>query len=144
MFAVKLLKNRQYPLELPYGAEVKHGDMLVVLTDRGEEAAQAFLVPPETAKILEQKKVQKIQALRVMTAADLQEYENIKNMNEEGYKNCLNLIKQHGLNMNLVQCSYTFDKRKVTFYYTAPERVDFRGLLKDLTKTSLVEVSSTK
>jgi cell fate regulator YaaT (PSP1 superfamily) len=37
--------------------------------------------------------------------------------------------------MNLVQCRITFDRRKITFYYTAPERVDFRGLLKDLTQT---------
>lgn len=36
--------------------------------------------------------------------------------------------------MNLVQCRITFDKRKITFYYTAPERVDFRALLKDLTQ----------
>ncbi len=37
--------------------------------------------------------------------------------------------------MNLTQCRITFDKRKITFYYTAPERVDFRELLKDLTQT---------
>ena len=36
--------------------------------------------------------------------------------------------------MNLVQCRLTFDKRKISFYYTAPERVDFRELLKDLTQ----------
>jgi len=36
--------------------------------------------------------------------------------------------------MNLVQCRITFDKRKITFYYTAPERVDFRELLKELTQ----------
>ena len=36
--------------------------------------------------------------------------------------------------MNLVQCRITFDRRKITFYYTAPERVDFRALLKDLTQ----------
>ena len=29
---------------------------------------------------------------------------------------------------------YTFDRKKITFYYTAPERVDFRELLKDLTQ----------
>ena len=36
--------------------------------------------------------------------------------------------------MNLVQCRITFDRRKISFYYTAPERVDFRELLKDLTQ----------
>lgn len=134
MFAVKLLKNKQYPIDIPDGTEIKHGDMVLVSTDKGEEAVQAYLVPPAVESILKRKKVPSIPFIRVMTNEDLKEYENIKIMNEEGYKNCLQLIKQHNLQMNLIQCSYTFDKRKVTFYYTAPERVDFRELLKDLTK----------
>ena len=134
MFAVKLIKNKQYPLEVPEGTEIKHGDMVLVQTDKGEEALQAYLVPPQVASILVRKKVPSLPLIRVMTPEDMTEYENIKVMNEEGYKNCLQLIKQHNLQMNLIQCRYTFDKRKVTFYYTAPERVDFRELLKDLTK----------
>ena len=34
MIAVKLVKNRQYPLDVPEGVEVKHGDMVIVLTER--------------------------------------------------------------------------------------------------------------
>jgi len=36
--------------------------------------------------------------------------------------------------MNLVQCRITFDRKKITFYYTASERIDFRELLKELTQ----------
>ncbi len=134
MIAVKLIKNKQYPLEIPEGSIVKHGDMVLVLTEKGEEVAQAYLVPPQVESILKRKKVPSIPFIRVMTKEDKAEYEEIQKMEEIGYKNCLDLIKQHNLQMNLIQCRYTFDKRKVTFYYTAPERVDFRNLLKDLTK----------
>lgn len=134
MFAVKLIKNKQFPLEIPDGIVVDHGDMVVVLTEKGEEVAQAYIVPSVVESILKQKKIPSIPLVRVMSDDDLKEYENIKQMNEDGYKQCLELIKQHNLQMNLIQCNYTFDKRKVTFYYTAPERVDFRELLKDLTK----------
>lgn len=134
MFAVKLIRNKQCPIDVPEGTQIKHGDMVLVLTDKGEEAAQVYLVPPQVESILKRKKVPSIPFLRVMTEDDIKEYENIKKMDEEGYKSCLQLIKQHNLQMNLIQCRYTFDKRKVTFYYTAPERVDFRELLKDLTK----------
>ncbi|MBQ9246745.1 stage 0 sporulation protein [bacterium] len=134
MFAVKLIKNKQYPVDIPPEANVKHGDMILVLTEKGEEVAQAYKVPPQVESILIRKKVPSVPFLRVMTEDDLKEYENIKKMEEQGYKDCLVLIKQHNLQMNLIQCKYTFDKRKVTFYYTAPERVDFRNLLKDLTK----------
>ncbi len=134
MFAVKLIRNKQCPIDVPEGTQIKHGDMVLVLTDKGEEAAQVYLVPPQVESILKRKKVPSIPFLRVMTEDDIKEYENIKKMDEEGYKSCFQLIKQHNLQMNLIQCRYTFDKRKVTFYYTAPERVDFRELLKDLTK----------
>ncbi len=134
MIAVKLVKNKQYPLSIPEGITVKQDDMVIVLTERGEEAAKAYVVPPEVASILVRKKVPSVPFIRIMSKEELEEYENIKKMEEQGYKDCLALIKQHNLQMNLTKCSYTFDKRKVTFYYTAPERVDFRNLLKDLTK----------
>ena len=134
MFAVNLIKNKQYPLDIPENVTVKHGDMVIVLTEKGEEAVKAYLVPPQVESILKRKKVPTIPFLRVMTPEDLAVYEEIKQMEIQGYKDCLELIKQHKLVMNLIQCKYTFDRRKVTFYYTAPERVDFRELLKDLTK----------
>lgn len=45
---------------------------------------------------------------------------------------CQQLVEQHGLNMKLVDVEYQFDRKKITFYYTAEERVDFRQLVKDL------------
>ena len=42
------------------------------------------------------------------------------------------VIKQHKLDMKLVDVEYTFDARKILFYFTAAERVDFRDLVKDL------------
>ncbi len=134
MIAVKLIKNKQVPLEIPEGIEVKHGDMVIVLTEKGEETAKAYLVPPHVESILKRKKVPSIPLVRVMTQEDLELNNKLKEMEEQGYKDCLELIKQHNLQMNLIQCKYTFDQKKVTFYYTAPERVDFRNLLKDLTK----------
>lgn len=134
MLAVKLIKNKQYPLDIPEGIEVKHNDMVIILTDKGEEAAKAYVVPPQVESILKRKKIPSVPCLRVMTQEDLLVYEEIQQMELQGYKDCNDLIKQHNLQMNLIQCKYTFDKRKVTFYYTAPERVDFRNLLKDLTR----------
>ena len=134
MFAVKLLKNKQYPLDIPENITVKHGDMVIVITEKGEEVAQAYLVPPQVASVLVRKKIPPVPCIRVMTQEDMVSYEEIKQMEVQGYKDCLELIRQHNLQMNLIQCKYTFDRRKVTFYYTAPERVDFRNLLKDLTR----------
>ncbi len=134
MIIVKLLKNKQYPLDIPNGIEVKHNDMVIVLTAKGTEVAKAELIPESIASIIRQKKIPAVPLIRVMTNKDIEDYKEIQEMEKKGYKDCLSLIKQHNLQMNLIQCNYTFDKKKVTFYYTAPERVDFRNLLKDLTK----------
>ena len=69
-----------------------------------------------------------------MTQEDMMIYEEIKKEEVTSFFKCKELVKKHNLNMNLVQCRLTFDKRKISFYYTAPERVDFRELLKDLTQ----------
>ena len=37
--------------------------------------------------------------------------------------------------MNLVDSEYSFDGKKLTFYFTADGRVDFRELVKDLAYT---------
>lgn len=134
MIVVRLIKNKLSPLDVPENVCVKQDDMVIVLTDKGEEVAKAELAPPPVEAMLKQKKIPLTPFVRVMTQEDLALYEEIKQMEAQGYKDCLRLIKQHNLQMNLIQCKYTFDRRKVSFYYTAPERVDFRGLLKDLTQ----------
>ncbi len=134
MIAVKLIRNKQFPLEIPEGTIVKHRDLVIVLTEKGEEVTTAYIVPPQVESILKRKRIPSIPLIRVMTEEDKKTHEEILKMEEAGYRDCLELIKQHNLQMNLIQCKYTFDRKKVTFYYTAPERVDFRNLLKDLTK----------
>ncbi|UOQ46360.1 stage 0 sporulation family protein [Halobacillus salinarum] len=51
---------------------------------------------------------------------------------EEAYRVCEKKIREHKLDMNLVDVEYTFDRNKVIFYFTADGRVDFRTLVKDL------------
>ncbi len=134
-YAVKYLKNTFYPLEVPDTIQIQDGQMVLVRTEKGEEALKAFAV---NSKILEcwKKSVNKPQTLTVirpLSQRDLNTLEDIKQEEIQSFLKCQALVKQHKLCMNLVQCRITFDRRKITFYYTAPERVDFRGLLKDLT-----------
>jgi cell fate regulator YaaT (PSP1 superfamily) len=69
-----------------------------------------------------------------MNEKDMQTLEEQKLLEIQAFYKCQEMVKARGLNMNLTQTRYTFDKKKITFYYTAPERVDFRELLKDLTQ----------
>ncbi len=135
-FAVKYLKNTFYPLDVPDTIKLEDGQMVLVRTEKGEEALKAFLVNSKVAKIWEESKnkPQPFQVIRTLSQRDLQTLEDIKKEEVQSFFKCQALVQQHKLNMNLVQCRITFDRRKITFYYTAPERVDFRALLKDLTQ----------
>ena len=136
-YAVRYLKNTFYPLDVADNFELSEGQMVIVRTEKGEEALKVFIVNSKIKELWEKSK-QKPDALpllKVMNQRDLQTLEEIKKEEVTAFFKCQNLVKQHKLVMNLVQCRITFDKRKITFYYTAPERVDFRALLKDLTQT---------
>lgn len=135
-YAVKYLKNTFHPLIVPDTLKIEAGQMVLVRTDKGEEALKVFLVNSEVSKFWEESKNKAVpfQVVRILSQRDLQTLDDIKKEEVQAFFKCQALIKQHKLSMNLVQCRITFDRRKITFYYTAPERVDFRALLKDLTQ----------
>ena len=136
-YAVKYIKNMFYPLNVPATMTVEPGQIVLVRTEKGEEALKVLLVNSAISKAWEkaQTKPETLNVIRVLSQRDLQTLDDIRKEEVTSFFKCKELIKQHKLVMNLVQCRITFDKRKITFYYTAPERVDFRALLKDLTQT---------
>ena len=123
-FAVRYLKNTYYPLNVPETIKLEDGQMVIVRTEKGEEALKVFIVNSEIEKIWNNSKhkPEPLPVIRTLSQRDLQTLENIKKEEVEAFFKCQALVKQHKLAMNLVQCRITFDRRKITFYYTAPER----------------------
>ena len=129
-FAVRYLKNTYYPLNVPDTIHLEPDQMVIVRTEKGEEALKVFLVNSQIEQLWanSKNKPEALNVIRVLSQRDLQTLEDIKKEEVEAFFKCQALVKQHNLLMNLVQCRITFDRRKITFYYTAPERVDFRAL----------------
>jgi len=71
-------------------------------------------------------------ALRVANEKDLRRLEENIAKQDEAFKQCEQKIIAHGLEMKLVSVEYSFDGGKITFFFTADGRVDFRELVKDL------------
>ena len=134
-YAVRLVKNTFHPLNVPESLAIEHGQMVLVRTEKGEEALKVFTVNSEISDRWEKAKPEVLTVIRTLSQRDLQTLDEIKKEEVESYFKCQEFIKKHRLGMNLVQCRLTFDRKKITFYYTASERVDFRELLKDLTQT---------
>ncbi len=70
--------------------------------------------------------------LRVANDYDRRQIETNKKKSQEAFDACVEMIKTHDLDMKLISAEYTFDGKKVLFYFTADGRVDFRELVRDL------------
>ncbi|MBQ8146422.1 MAG: stage 0 sporulation family protein [Clostridia bacterium] len=73
--------------------------------------------------------------IRIATENDIRTNEENKKKEAEALKVCQSKINSHQLEMKLIEAEYTFDTSKLTFYFTADGRIDFRDLVKDLAST---------
>ena len=70
--------------------------------------------------------------VRIVNEDDLKRYEEKKVKEKEAFSLCQEKIESRSLKMNLVNAEYSFDGKKLIFFFTADGRVDFRELVKDL------------
>jgi len=77
---------------------------------------------------------------RLANEGDLEQHERNLGREKVALEYCLGCIKKLGLVMNLVSVESLFDGSKLTFYYTADGRVDFRELVKMLVKQFRVRI----
>ncbi len=114
----------------PAGHQIKKGQKVVVETARGIECGDCAMENKEVADNVIVKPLKSI--VRPANAQDLRVLENNKEKEARAFRICEEKIAQFKLDMHLVEVEYTFDGSKVLFFYTAPQRVDFRELVKCL------------
>jgi cell fate regulator YaaT (PSP1 superfamily) len=69
---------------------------------------------------------------RKATKEDCERYDLQKDKEASAFQICREKIQEHDLDMKLVSAHYCIDEKKILFYFTAENRVDFRQLVKDL------------
>lgn len=108
------------------------GEVVIVDTVRGPELAKvahpAQEMPPDTLEG---------EVRPIIRRASKQDFERMARLfarHDEVLKRCAELVKAHNLPMHLVKAEYSFDGSRLTFYFTADNRVDFRLLVRDLAR----------
>lgn len=112
------------------GLDIKKDDHVIVETIRGIEYGYVAIEKrnlPDEDLVLPLKKV-----LRASSPEDRQRYLNNKAKEKDAFEVCKQKIREHQLDMSLIDVEYTFDMGKIIFYFTSENRVDFRELVKDL------------
>ncbi|MFA6492950.1 MAG: regulatory iron-sulfur-containing complex subunit RicT [Patescibacteria group bacterium] len=73
--------------------------------------------------------------LRVLTKDDRQQCLELKNNAREYIEEAQKKVLRHNLAMKILDADFSFDQKKLTFYFSANGRVDFRGLVLDMAKS---------
>ena len=71
-------------------------------------------------------------ALRLATAKDKATATDLTKQNEDARRKATERVRANGLAMKLTDAEWQWDRKKLTFYFTAEKRVDFRNLVRDL------------
>lgn len=109
------------------------GQYVIVETIRGVEAGRVVIASKKMAESDLSDPLKPV--LRLASEDELRMMLSFKSKEKDALVICADRVKQHKLPMKLVESEYTFDGSRLTFYFTADERVDFRSLVRDLAAT---------
>ena len=117
--------HRELPLHI--------GEYVIVQAERGEDLGRVhhtseWVKPAETPAVLRE-------VVRPGRPEDLERLQANRRKEDRAFAVCKERIAQRDVEMKLVDCEYQFDGNRITFYFTAEKRVDFRDLVKDLAST---------
>jgi cell fate regulator YaaT (PSP1 superfamily) len=121
--------NNQCCLVDPGPLDLKPGDRVVVDQDGNLKLGKVVGVFPEVDSLLSSRLKTLV---RVGTPEDLAQEETNRLLEQRAMKFCQERVRGHKLPIYLVEVECLFDASKIIFYFTAPGRVDFRELVKDL------------
>ena len=120
--------------------EVSPGDHVIVEADRGEDLGELLAL----GAIAERKCSASggcstpVPERRVLRPAREEEVGLISSLRQDEDRVRLETrkkVESHGLRMKVTEAEWQFDRKKLTIYFTAERRVDFRELVRDLART---------
>jgi cell fate regulator YaaT (PSP1 superfamily) len=71
-------------------------------------------------------------AVRLATREEAKREAELRDQDEVARRRAMERVKANGLVMKLSDAEWQWDRKKLTFYFTAEKRVDFRNLVRDL------------
>ena len=114
----------------PDGLDLHPEDHVIIDTARGAEygiCSSGCHKVPVSDVVAPLRKV-----LRIATEQDEKTAAENREKEKRAYKVCLQKIRDHKLEMQLVSAECAFDGSKILFFFTADGRIDFRELVKNL------------
>jgi len=126
-----------YALE---GGELPTDALVLVEADRGEDLGRVTAVGAVAERKCSGSSgcAAPVPSSRVLRTASEDEAERWRGLREEEdgvRRTTREKVQRHGLKMKVTEAEWQFDRKKLTIYFTAERRVDFRELVRDLART---------
>ena len=74
-------------------------------------------------------------ARRIASADEARRHDDVRASDDEARRKAVERVKANGLVMKVTDAEWQWDRKKLTFYFTAEKRVDFRTLVRELAST---------
>ncbi len=110
---------------------LQRNDKVIVQAEHGEAIGTVFL---KDATLVELKRPNNVtrEIIRKATEEDLDQEDHLAQRELEAFEYCRERIAVRELKMDLSEVEAIFSGHRITFYFSAEHRVDFRELVKDL------------
>ena len=122
--------------------KIKVHDYVIVEADRGTDYGEVIEINDvdfSTKDSGENSSAVK-SVIRKLNSQDVQQIKSNKKEAKDAMRMCVRKIGEYKLAMKLVDAEYSFDKKKIVFYFTSEGRVDFRELVKELAKVFKIRI----
>ena len=106
-------------------------DRVVVQGEHGEMLATVLLLDPTLIELKKPGAVTR-EIIRKAEEEDLDQDDRNRLLEDEAFEYALRRIEARDLKMELSEVEVAFRRNRITFFFTAEHRVDFRELVKDL------------
>ena len=106
-------------------------DRVVVQGEHGESIAMVLLKDPTLVALKRPGNITR-EIIRKAEEEDLDQEDHNRQLENDAFDYCRQRITLRDLKMDLSEVEVAFRRNRITFYFTAEQRVDFRELVKDL------------
>lgn len=122
----------------PSDIELKVGDCVVVETTRGLELGRVVIAPSQVLASEVTKPLKPV--VRKADIADIEQADKIEQKEDEALAECTELVAKLKLPMKVISAEYNLDGSRLTIFFSAEGRVDFRELVRELSHRLKVRV----
>ncbi|MBU1076291.1 MAG: stage 0 sporulation protein [Spirochaetes bacterium] len=112
--------------------DVKVGNIYIIRTEFGDDIGKICKQVHEIkgTKKLKNKKLAEL--IRLANQEDFKKIKKLETKNQEALNIAKEKVKKHQLSMKIFTARYMFDEKRLMFYFSAENRIDFRNFVKDL------------